>query len=59
MHFGHLVLTNEHFLDFKSAIKCSRLYSGDLITTQIQFDKVWQTTKESIGFDASQLVVIQ
>lgn len=59
MHFTHFVLTNEHFLHFKSAIKGSRLNAGDLIAPQIQFDEIWQTTKETIGFDAAELVVIQ
>jgi len=46
-------------LDLQSTVEGLRLDAGNLITAQIQFDEVWQAAKESIGFDAAELVVIQ
>lgn len=59
VNFRHFILAYQHFLDFQSSVKSLRLNSGNLITTQIQFDEIWQAAKKSIGFYATELVVIQ
>lgn len=59
VHFRHLVLAYQHFLNFESSLECTRFNSVDLIASQIQFDEIWQATKKSIGFNAAELVVIQ
>lgn len=57
--FGDFILRYEHILNLRCTFEGVRFDAGNLIATQIQFHKIWQSTKQTIRFDTAQFIIVQ
>lgn len=55
----YFIFGQNQFLYTIGTLKSIRFNAGYMIASQIEFNQMWQTSKETIGFDAPQFIVVQ
>lgn len=58
-NFAYLIFSQHQFLYTIRTLKGVRFNAGYVIAPQIEFNQMWQTSKETIRFDAAQFIVVQ